>query len=155
MRDRRREFSLKLSRRSPVPADSVMQRLARPATWPEWVPEITATRSEPVVGPGDDVEGLAEMLGFRVNGRAKVTEVTPTRFVQDVVIGVRIVARYEVEPDGDGSVIHHELVVSAPRGPTGRLLTFFLRGRLRVMQRRLLANLSAQQRVQEHRPADR
>lgn len=144
MGDGRREFSLKRSRRSSSPPGHLLDKLARPATWPEWVPEITATRSKTVVGEGDDVEGLAEMLGFRVNGRAKVTEVTPTRFVQDVVIGVRIVARYDVEADGDGSVIHHELLVSAPRGPTGRLLTFFLKRRLRVMQKRLLENLSTQ-----------
>src|SRR5687767_4598966 len=144
MNDRRREFSLKASRGSSAPPNAIMARLARPATWPDWVPEITSTESEPVVGAGDDVEGLAEMLGFRVNGRARVTEVTGTRFVQDVVIGVRIVASYEVEASGQGSIIHHELLVSAPRGPAGRILTFFLRGRLRAMQKRLLHNLSSQ-----------
>lgn len=145
MSDRRPQFSLALSRRSAASPDEIRARLVRPATWPDWVPEISDTKSKEVVGPGDDVEGLAEMLGFRVNGRARVTEASEDLFVQDVVIGVRIVARYEIEPSGDGSVIRHELIVSAPRGPTGRLLTFFLKGRLRAMQKRLLRNLSAQQ----------
>lgn len=114
----------------------------RPETWPDWVPEINSTDSKPIVGPGDDVEGRAEMLGFRVDGRARVTEVTPTGFVQDVVIGVRIVARYEIETTSTGTVIHHELIVTAPRGPMGRILAFFLRVRLRAMQRRLLRNLA-------------
>jgi hypothetical protein len=146
MSDRNREFSLTLSRSSTATPEDILERIKRPATWPEWVPEINSTESQrSVVGPGDNVEGRAEMLGFRVNGRAHVTEVTHRLFVQDVVIGVRIVARYSVEPTDDGSVIHHELIVSAPRGPMGRVLTFFLRGRLRAMQRRLLHNLSVQQ----------
>ena len=143
MDERRREFSLRLSRGSTNSAQAILDRIKQPSTWPEWVPEINSTTSKKsIVDVGDNVEGLAEMLGFRVNGRAHVTEITPTLFVQDVVIGVRIVARYEVEPTEHGSVIHHELIVSAPRGPMGRLLTFFLRGRLRSMQERLLANLS-------------
>ena len=134
-------FSISSSRITSADPDSVMARVVRPETWSEWVPEIVAMDSSGELAAGDEAEGLAEMLGFRVDGRARVTEATPVRLVQDVVIGVRMIARYEVEATPRGTRVTHELVVTSPEGAMGRLLAFLLRGRLKAMQKRLLANL--------------
>jgi hypothetical protein len=121
-----------------------MDRVVRPETWPEWVPEIISMDARGAVTKGDEVEGLTQMLGFRVDGRSRITEAASRRLLQDVVIGIRMTARYEVDVTPAGTVITHELVVTRPEGVAGRVLAFLLRGRLKAMQKRLLANLAEQ-----------
>lgn len=96
------------------------------------------------VSEGDTLRGRASMLGFGVDGHGSVIEATSDRFVQEVVVGVKMTARYEVESTSSGTVIKHELTVVAPEGPAGTFLSLLLRWRLRLMQRRLLNNLVMQ-----------
>ena len=84
------------------------------------------------------------MLGFGVDGHGSVTEASSNRFVQEVVVGVKMSAHYEVEQTERGSLVHHRLTVVAPHGPLGTVLGVLLRWRLRRMQVRLLRNLIAQ-----------
>lgn len=119
-----------------------MRKVSRPETWPDWVPEIVAMDAGGPVVAGDEVEGVAEMLGFRVAGRSRIVTVEPHRLDQDVVLGVRMTARYEVTPTPTGTLVTHELIVTRPEGVMGRILAFFLRIRLKRMQTRLLANLT-------------
>ena len=93
---------------------------------------------------GDSVEGLASMLGFRVEGRATTTDVGTHHYEEDVVVGVRMRMRFEVTPSGSGVVVKHRLEAPLPAGFAGRALSFFLRRRLRRMQRDSLANLCRQ-----------
>lgn len=121
----------------------VMEIVTNPATWPEWQPEITSAKGTSPISPGDVVTGTASMLGFKVHGHAMSIEVTPDHYVQDVVVGVKLRVRYEVQPGPRGAVIAHRLTADMPRGFSGRILSFFLRRRLRIMQREALAGIAA------------
>jgi hypothetical protein len=119
-----------------------MSRVLRDArTWPEWQPEIVRSRGPERLSDGDAVLGDAEMLGFKVAGRADMTSVSDARIEQDVIVGIRMHVTYEVHPHGQGSVVTHRFQAELPRGLSGRVLSFFLRFRLRRMQQKLLANL--------------
>jgi hypothetical protein len=140
----RRTFSLKMSTLTSATPDDVLARVRRPETWPHWVPEITSMESSGEVMAGDTLRGRASMLGFGVDGHGSVTEVSAGRFEQEVVVGVRMTASYEVRSAEHGAVVHHELTVAAPHGPVGAVLSLLLRWRLKRMQRRLLRNLVEQ-----------
>jgi hypothetical protein len=84
------------------------------------------------------------MLGFHVNGHATALGVGSEYFEQDVIVGVGMRIRYEVRSVDGGCLITHDLVADMPGGLSGRVLTFFLRRRLRWMQRTALANLARQ-----------
>ena len=93
---------------------------------------------------GDVARGKARMLGFHVDGHATAVGFGAEFFEQDVIVGVRMRIRYEVEPADGGTVITHTLTAEMPRGISGRVLGLFLRRRLRSLQRTALENLVAQ-----------
>ena len=121
-----------------------MNHLLDATTWPAWQPEIVSTQGNRKVVAGDIVTGTARMLGFGVEGWSKAHEVEENVFEEDVVVGVGMKVRYEVRPDGDGCRVTHRLESNMPSGLSGRLLSAFLRGRLRKMQRTALERLVAQ-----------
>jgi hypothetical protein len=120
-----------------------MDRIRRPATWPAWQPEIVALDGPEVLEAGDEVSGPARLLGFNVDGRAQVLAVEEGALEQDVLVGVRMRVRYEVRPGPSGSVVTHRLAVQLPSGAFGRLLSLFLRPRLRRLQAQALERLAA------------
>ncbi len=125
-------------------ADQMMTYLLDATTWPEWQPEIVSTTGPKCVAVGDVVSGRAEMLGFHVDGRSLALEVDEGVFEEDVVVGVGMKVRYEVHPTADGCRVVHRLESQLPGGIAGRLLSLFLRGRLRRMQRTAVEKLVAQ-----------
>jgi len=127
----------------PLAPEAVRDLIGRPATWPEWQSEIVETTGPETVTEGDSVMGRATMLGFHVMGRADIGPTTPRTLVQDVVVGIGMTVRYEVTPDGNGTVVTHELTCEMPGGAAGRVLSFLLKRRLRSMQKQLLEDLSA------------
>ena len=84
------------------------------------------------------------MLGFHVDGHSTTTGVDSTHYEEDVVVGVRMRVRYEVEPATDGALVTARLFADLPGGLAGRLVSFFLRWRLGHMQRTALKRLVAQ-----------
>lgn len=84
------------------------------------------------------------MLGFHVDGHSTTTGVGSTHYEEDVVVGVRMRVRYEVEPAADGALVTARLFADLPSGLAGRLVSFFLRWRLGHMQRTALKLLVAQ-----------
>ncbi len=84
------------------------------------------------------------MLGFEVAGRSRTISVTEDIFEEEALVGVRLRIRYELSAvDGQIEIAHH-LTADLPRGLWGRVLSLFLRSRLRAMQGRALRNLAAQ-----------
>jgi Polyketide cyclase / dehydrase and lipid transport len=115
-----------------------------PSTWPRWQPEILSASGTAPLSAGDVVRGEARMLGFVVHGHSTALEADSRVFDQDVIVGIRMRVRYEVDPDGQGSRITHQLTADLPSGVAGRVLSFFLRRRLRKLQRTTLQNLAAE-----------
>jgi Polyketide cyclase / dehydrase and lipid transport len=122
---------------------AVMALLMDPATWPRWQSEIVSASGPSPVGPGEVARGKAHMLGFQVDGHSTTLEAGDAHFEQDVIVGVRMRIRYEVAASGSGSVLTHSLVCELPAGVSGRVLSFFLRRRLRRLQRSALERLAA------------
>ena len=120
-----------------------LESIRRPATWPEWQSEIVTTRGPRVLAEGDHVTGDARMLGFAVGGRADVTSVGNASLEQDVLVGIRMRVGYTIVPEGEAWRLTHRLAVDLPMGVSGRVLSFFLKRRLRRMQTELLAALAA------------
>lgn len=81
------------------------------------------------------------MLGFVVDGRSLICEVGPGTMEQDVIVGVRMRVRFRIVEGLGGPILEHSLQTSLPGGVLGRVLSFFLRPRLRAMQRVTLRNL--------------
>lgn len=121
-----------------------MDLILDPATWPRWQPEIVATEGPERLASSDVVRGRATMLGFNVQGHSTAIEVAPNTFVEDVIVGVRMRVTYVTAPSGEGATITHNLVSDLPTGLWGRVLSFFLRSRLRRMQRAALDELVRQ-----------
>ena len=121
-----------------------MDLILDPATWPRWQPEIVATEGPDRLSPRDVVRGRATMLGFNVQGHSTAIDVTPDTFVEDVIVGVRMRVTYAAVASGEGATITHSLVSDLPTGLWGRVLSFFLRSRLRRMQRAALDELVRQ-----------
>ncbi len=125
--------------------DRVLDIIKRPSTWPRWQSEIVSTSGPRVLErEGDVVVGRAQMLGFKVDGQSVAASIEPHRFVEDVVVGVGMTVTYEVLPSRGGATVTHRLTSQLPRGPLGRVLSFFLKRRFRKMQRDLLRALVAQ-----------
>ena len=124
--------------------DEMMARLLDAGQWPAWQPEIVSTEGPARVQVGDIVSGRARMLGFGVEGRSVAVEVGEAAFEEDVVVGVALRVRYEVRPDPAGCLVVHRIESRLPEGMMGRLLAFFLRGRLRRMQKMAVERLVAQ-----------
>lgn len=121
-----------------------MKVVTDPATWPEWQTEILETEGPAPLTAGDDVEGLATLLGFTIAGRSSTIKATGSTFVEDVFVGVHMRIEYEFEETANGTVITRRLTASLPGGFSGRVLSFFLKRRLRAMQKGLLKALVAQ-----------
>ena len=130
-----------MARRGP---DGVLRRLGRPDTWPKWQAEILTTRGPQELSDGDVVRGRARMLGFEVDGQTIISHAGDESFQQDVVVGVGMRIEYRLREVAGGVEITHRLTSDLPSGPAGRVLSFFLRRRLRRMQRELLRALVAQ-----------
>ena len=122
----------------------VMERVLTPATWPEWQSEILTVVGPSIVEEGDQVSGDAKLAGFRVQGRSDAHVVSDEVFIEDVIVGVRMVVTYEVVPSTTGTRITRTLEAELPGGPSGWLLSLVLRARLRRMQKRVLKELVAQ-----------
>ena len=121
-----------------------MALVLAPGTWPEWQSEILRTTGPTTVEEGDQVSGDAKLAGFKVQGRSDAHVVSDRVFIEDVIVGVRMVVTYEVEPTGAGTKITRILEADLPGGPSGWLLSMILRARLPRMQKRVLQQLAAQ-----------
>ena len=121
-----------------------MKVIADPGTWPAWQSEILETNGRSPLHEGDHVEGRAKLLGFVVNGRSSMVAVTPGSLVEDVIVGVHMRVEYEVKEMPRGTVVTRRLTASLPGGLSGRVLSFFLKRRLKAMQRGLLDELARQ-----------
>lgn len=141
---RRRRFFTESRRDVGCAPELVAEKVLVPGTWPEWQSEILTTGGPERVSVGDVVTGRARLLGFEVDGRSTTLEVEDSSYEQDVVVGVRMRVRYEVVPGPRGAVVTHSIASELPAGPLGGVLAFFLRRRLRRMQRDLLEKLAAQ-----------
>lgn len=119
-----------------------MALIADPATWPGWQPEVFEARGSSPVRRGSIVDGRARMLGFDVAAHSTVTEASRSIVAQDVVVGVRMRVRYLLSAAPGGCVLEHRIESDLPRGLSGRVLSMFLRPRLRRMQLRMLDNLA-------------
>lgn len=121
--------------------DVVIAQLRSPDSRAKWQSEIVRLTGPDGLSVGDSVEGVADMLGFLVEGQATTTELARDHYEEDVIVGVRMRIRFEVAPDGDGVLVKHTLTSKLPGGLSGRVLSALLKGRLRKMQRDSLANL--------------
>lgn len=130
------------SRAVNLPPPDVARIIRDSSTWPSWQPEILATRGSRELDPGDAVVGDAQMLGFKIAGRADIVSVEEGAIAQDVIVGIRMRVTYELDARGATTLVTHRIDADLPRGLSGRLLSFFLRYRLRAMQRRLLDDLA-------------
>jgi hypothetical protein len=115
-----------------------MRLVEEPDTWPEWQPEILATEGPQVLELKEVISGRARMLGFEVQGQSTIITADSTRFVEDVIVGVRMQVEYRVEPEADGCLVTRRLEADLPGGFAGTILGLFLRMRLRTMQDRVL-----------------
>ena len=122
----------------------LLERILSPHTWPEWQSEIVRVEGPQRIERGDTVTGDAHLAGFKVQGRSDAKRVDDSTFEEDVIVGVRMLVRYDVRPSPAGTVLTRSLEAELPGGPSGWLLSLVLRARLRKMQRRLLQELIAQ-----------
>lgn len=120
-----------------------MRIIRDPATWPAWQSEIVATQGPAPLETGDEVLGKASMLGFAVEGKSDTTSVDERTFVEDVVVGVRMIVSYTVTEHAEGSSITRVVEMQLPGGPLGRLLALPLKMRLKKMQKQVLQALAA------------
>lgn len=142
--DRRgRSFEIEGALKARCPAERVAELLCSPSTWPAWQGEIVSVDRDGRVRKGDVVRGRASMLGFTVWGHSEITGDAPA-FDEEVIVGVRMRVTYELEDTGGTTTVVHRLRAELPGGPLGRLLSLFLRRRLRRMQAETLAALAAQ-----------
>ena len=121
-----------------------MEKIRRPATWPEWQSEIVESHGPDLIVAGDVVQGRARMMGFDVDGQSVTEGADGSSLAQDVVVGVGMRIRYTISETSDGTSVTHRLESELPTGVLGVPLSFFLRRRLRKMQRMLLEELVAQ-----------
>ncbi len=96
------------------------------------------------IAEGDSVEGRAQLLGFVVDGRSSAVAVREDAFEEDVIVGVRMRVRYSVTTAPEGTRITRRITADLPAGFSGRILSFFLKRRLRKMQRGVLETLTRQ-----------
>ncbi len=137
-------YEISDSRSAACSVDQVGRVLRHPATWPEWQSEIIETTGPEPLEQGDEVEGRAKLLGFEVDGRSKTVEAGARSFQEDVIVGVRMRVTYEVAEAPTGVTVTRRLTAFLPGGLSGRVLSFFLKRRLKAMQRGVLEALVAQ-----------
>jgi Polyketide cyclase / dehydrase and lipid transport len=143
-RVRRRSFVTESHREIASPPEVLLNTILAPATWPRWQSEILSTNGNERLSTGDVVSGRARLLGFEVDGSSTAIEIQDSSYEQDVIVGVKMRVRYEINPSSNGAVVKHRLASDLPAGVSGRVLSFFLTRRLRRMQRDLLKGLAAQ-----------
>jgi hypothetical protein len=134
-------FTVTDSVRAAATTESVMELLRRPDNRERWQSEIVWMKGPDGLTVGDSVEGLADMLGFRVEGKGTTTDLGPDRYEEDVVVGVRMRMRFEIVPSEGGVVVRHTLQAPLPAGFAGKILSIFLKRRLRRMQAESLREL--------------
>lgn len=115
-----------------------MKVISDPTTWPTWQSEIIETDGGVPLQEGDQVEGRAKLLGFVVSGRSSTITATSASFVEDVIVGVHMRIEYEIRETASGTIVTRRLTANLPGGVSGRLLSFFLKRRLKAMQEGLL-----------------
>ena len=123
---------------------AVMQRVLAPKTWPAWQAEIKTVEGPDRIEEGDQVSGDAELVGFKVQGRSDAHVVDDQLFIEDVIVGVRMVITYEVRRTESGTEITRTLEADLPGGFLGGILSIVLRAKLQRMQKRLLNELVSQ-----------
>ena len=138
-----RTYKISDARRAACSADAVMKVLTDPGTWPRWQSEIIETSGPNPLEEGDEVGGRAELLGFHVGGRSKTIRADGVSFVEDVIVGVRMVVEYEVVEGAEGTTVTRHLTAFLPGGISGRILSFLLKRRLKAMQKGVLEALVA------------
>jgi Polyketide cyclase / dehydrase and lipid transport len=138
----RKKLSLARSKLTAAPPDAVMALLLDPESWPRWQPEVSSAEGPRRLTTGDVATGRANLLGFRVLGHSTTTGAGDAFFEQDVIVGVRMRIRYEIERVGDASLITHKLECDLPSGILGRVLSFFLAPRLKRLQETALERLA-------------
>lgn len=121
-----------------------MKVICDPSTWPAWQSEIIETEGTAPLAEGDQVVGRAKLLGFEVNGQSETVTATPTSFVEDVIVGVHMRIEYTVEETTAGTKVTRRLTANLPEGMSGRVLSFFLKRRLKAMQIGVLDELVSQ-----------
>lgn len=141
---RTRRFETSSSIAISVPPEVALARISAPTTWPEWQSEILSTDGAQWAEARDLVHGRARLLGFDVHGRSFTITSEEDRFEQDVVVGVRMRVRYEVDPRPTGCSVAHQMEADLPGGFAGSILSLLLARRLRKMQVDLLNRLKAQ-----------
>ena len=139
-----RTYEISDTRGAACPPERIVSVLRDPSTWPEWQSEIVTTDGPARLESGDEVEGRAKLLGFEVDGRSHTVDASATSFIEDVVVGVRMRVEYEVTPGPQGATVTRRLTTFLPGGFSGRVLSFFLKRRLKAMQRGVLEALIAQ-----------
>lgn len=139
-----RSYVIQDSRAVECSPDALMKVISDPSTWPEWQSEILETDGKVPLTAGDQVEGRARLLGFVVSGRSSTITATSSSFIEDVIVGVHMRVEYEIGETSAGTVVSRRLTASLPGGVLGRLLSFFLKRRLRAMQLGVLDALVAQ-----------
>ena len=140
----RRTLEIRRSHLTSSAPEVVYDLIINPMTWPTWQSEIVSIEASPPLTPGGVARGEADLLGFEVQGHSTATVVEPAAFEEDVLVGIRMKIRYEVRPSESGSLVSHYLVAQLPGGGCGRILAWFLRWRLRRLQRTALEGLARQ-----------
>jgi hypothetical protein len=136
-----RIFEISHSRTAECSPDLLIKRILDPATWPDWQPEIISTEASGPLDEGVAVEGRARLLGFVVDGRSTTIAANEKSYEEDVIVGVKMKVRYDVEEVPGGSRVTRHLIAYLPSGFSGRVLSFFLKRRLRSMQVGVLESL--------------
>jgi hypothetical protein len=140
----RRPYQIEASTPARCPPATVVRLILDPSTWPRWQPEIMSTSGASPLSEGDVVRGEARMLGFLVQGHSTAIVAGDRSFDQDAIVGIRMRVRYEIDPGDGGSLVTHRITADLPSGLAGRILSFFLRRRLKRLQRTTLQNLVTQ-----------
>jgi hypothetical protein len=142
---RHRVFSVEGETPSRATREGIVALLHVPQSWPIWQREIVDADGPAPLAVGDVVRGRARMLGFGVQGHATVTDLDPGCLEKDVIVGVRMRIRVEVNDSDDRTkptLVSYRLVADLPDGPLGRVLSFFLKRRFKKMQELVLSELS-------------
>ena len=144
MDDQREPYRIEDSIETRADPETVMRRILNPQTWPDWQSEIVRATGPDRIEEGDQVTGDARLVGFKVQGRSDAHVVAEDLYIEDVIVGVRMVVTYQVKPISGGAIVIRSLEADLPRGIAGSMLSVVLRAKLRRMQKKLLRDLSAQ-----------
>jgi hypothetical protein len=125
-------------------SDAVMTEILDATRWPTWQSEIQSISGPPRIQAGDEITGDARLVGFDVEGVSQALEAGDGKFVENVIVGVRMRVAYEISENGGRTIIKRRLEANLPGGVLGRMLTAVLKRKLRRMQKDVLESLAAQ-----------